>query len=138
MLDYTYKTPNKAELRTFAFILSAGVMILFGLLFPWIADRKISLYSWPWGFALVFCLIGIIIPNTLKGLHKAWLKVGLLLGWINTKILLSIVFFALLLPVSLIFKIIRKDPMQRKLDSSLDSYRVESQQPKTENLEKPF
>ena len=59
------------------------------------------------------------------------------LGWINTRIILSLIFFLVVLPTGLIMRLSR-DPMRRKWDKAVTSYRIESKQPKTENLKRPY
>lgn len=43
------------------------------------------------------------------------------LGWVNTRIILSLVYFIIFTPMALFFKIIGKDPMDRRFES-VDSY----------------
>lgn len=129
---------ERKELRDFGLIMAAGLIGLFGLLFPWWGERSIQFLSWPWLAGAAFALVAFIAPQLLAPLHKIWMKIGHILGWINSRIILGLVFFALFLPVSLFFKLAGKDPMARKLDKSVKSYRVNSKQPKPENLEKPF
>lgn len=44
----------------------------------------------------------------------AWMQLGKGLGWINGKILLSVVFFIFLVPVALIYQATRKNPLNLK------------------------
>lgn len=129
-------TPDKTELRKFGFILAGGLIGIFGLLFPWLGER--SLPWWPFIAGGVFALAGLVMPAALGPVYRVWMKIGHVLGWINTRIILGVVFFLIFLPVSLIFRVIGKDPMARKLDDETTSYRVESHQPQTDHLEKPF
>ena len=56
-----------------------------------------------------------------KKLYKAWMKFAHLLGWVNTRIILTLVYFLIMTPLALIFKVVGKDPMNRKLGGQ-DSY----------------
>ncbi|RTZ57926.1 MAG: sxtJ [Gammaproteobacteria bacterium] len=134
----THTQPTTRELREFGLIMAAGLIGLFGLLFPWWGDRPITLLSWPWIIGGAFAVAALLFPRMLGFLYKIWMKIGLVLGWINSRIILGLVFFVLFLPVSLFFKLTGKDPMARKLDKMTKTYRVNSKQPKPENLEKPF
>jgi len=130
--------PEKRELRDFGLIMAGGLVGLFGLLFPWMGDRPIQLTTWPWMAAAAFAACGLLLPQVLAPLYKVWMKIGAVLGWINSRIILGLVFFVLFMPVSMLFRLLGKDPMARKLEQTATSYRVESKQPKPENLEKPF
>lgn len=124
------------ELRSFGFIFAAGLVLIFGLFIPWLADRAWP--QWPWIAAGVFVLLALVFPPALKPLNKLWLKIGHVLGWVNTRIILGLVFFVLFVPVHLLFVLFRNDPMARKLDASAPSYRVISEQAPTKQLERPF
>ena len=141
-METNHKEPNPKELRDFGLIMAGGLIGLFGLLFPvvlpWLGDKPVQFIIWPWIVGAAFAAAALLAPRVLTPLYKVWMKIGEVLGWINSRIILGLVFFALFLPVSLFFKLAGKDPMARKLDKSMKSYRVNSKQPKPENLEKPF
>jgi hypothetical protein len=60
------------------------------------------------------------------------------LGWINTRIILGLVFFTMFAPVALVLRIFGKDPLHRKLDEKAETYRVASTKLPRERMEKPF
>lgn len=57
----------------------------------------------------------------LKAFYNVWMKFAHALGWVNTKIILSIVYFLIFTPIALFFRLIGKDPMDRRFES-VDSY----------------
>lgn len=65
------------------------------------------------------------------------MRVGIALSKITTPIVLTLVFFVVIFPTSLLMRLFRKDPMRRSFDESA-SYRVVSRQPSVKNLEKPY
>jgi hypothetical protein len=65
---------------------------------------------------LVFTSLGIgvssvFIPAAAWAIEWAWLKLALGLGWINSRILLSIIYFVFLLPIAWISRLFTKDPL---------------------------
>ena len=124
------------ELRSFGLILAGGLCLFFGILIPWIWDFAAPM--WPWIAGGAFAGLGLIAPVALKPLYKVWMLLGFILGWINTRLLLGLVFFILLMPTGLIMRLFGGDPMRRKPDAHLNSYRVESNKVPVERLEKPF
>lgn len=56
---------------------------------------------------LIFLLSGMLSAFILR----IWWKLAHILGWINSRILLSAVFFLLLLPISLISRLFTGDPL---------------------------
>jgi len=123
-------------LREFGLVFAAGLVLFFGLLLPWIWDKPWP--AWPWIGAAAFAGAGLILPRALKPLYIAWMKIGHVLGWINTRIILGIVFFLVFLPVALLFRVTGHDPMRRKLDLGVSSYRQPSETLPPERMEKPF
>jgi len=138
--------------REFALTTGAIVIGLFGILIPviiWmVTDREtISFpswpmafpFSWPWIIGGVLAVWGLIAPITIAPLYKAWMTFGLFMGtYIMTPLIMSLVFYGMFMPMGLLMRLFGKDGMARKLDAAADTYRVNSDQPKTKNLEKPF
>ncbi|MBN8577722.1 MAG: hypothetical protein J0L66_12325 [Cytophagales bacterium] len=64
--------------------------------------------------AILIGIITIFIPIAAKGIEWVWLKLAHVLGWINSKILLSIIFFLFLLPIAILSRLFTKDPLKLK------------------------
>ena len=128
---------DKQGLRKFGLITGAIVVGLFGLLLPWLLGINWPL--WPWYLAGALWVLAIIIPVALNPIYHVWMRFGLILGWINTRIILGLVFYVFFTPFALILKVLGKDPMSRKLNASINSYRVPSNnhQPR-EHMGRPF
>ena len=93
---------------------------------------------WPWILCGVLIVWASIAPASLRPAYKVWMRFGLLMSRITTPLILGILFFGLITPISFILSLMKRDPLFRKLDSQLDSYRVKSRLLKKHNLEKPF
>ena len=57
--------------------------------------------------------------------YRAWMKLAHVLAWINTRILLGVVFFVILTPIRGVMALFRRDPLQRRLDRKATSYWTE-------------
>lgn len=128
--------PGRKELRDFAFIIGGMTAVFFGLLLPWIWDLVYPV--WPWIVTAIATVWGLVHPPSLKPLYWLWMKLALILGWINTRIILSIVFYVVILPFGLVMRLFGKDPMHRTFSDKMQSYRVKSNQPNTDHLDRPF
>lgn len=64
--------------------------------------------------ALVVGLLAIFIPLAAKAIEWLWLKLALLLGWTNSRILLSVIYFGFLMPIAFISRAFTKDPLTLK------------------------
>ena len=129
---------SNKELRNFGLILGAGVAIFFGVAFPLLRDRSIDPTSWPWYLALTLAAVAMALPALLRPVHAVWMRIGAVLGFVNTRIILGIIYLTIFTPIAMILKLLGKDPMRRTFDPKAASYRTDSRQPKPENLNRPY
>ena len=123
------------EIRSFGLIFSLLVVFIFGGLMPLLLNQSISV--WPFVVGTVTALLALLAPSALRPLHSLFIKLGTLLGFINTRILLFIIFFGLFLPVSIIMWLVRRDLLGKK-PSTNDSYRKPSQPRPRDHFERPY
>lgn len=109
------------ELRTFG-LLVGGIFLAIGL-WPAIV-RGDNMRLWALGLGGGLASLGAAFPMSLKHIHAVWMKVGHMLGAINTKILLGIVFYGLITPMGLIMRLVGKDFMGLTFASDASTYRV--------------
>lgn len=126
---------STTDLRSFGLITSALLILFFVVLIPWIWDLSRPL--WPWIVAVVLSLAALAVPDGLRPIYRVWMRFAEILGWINTRIILGLIFYVIFVPFGFLMRLVR-DPMRRKLDQHADSYRVPSPGPKPDNMEKPF
>jgi len=67
--------------------------------------------------AAVIGVLSIAIPAAGDLIVKGWYKIAEVMGAINGKILLSIVFFIVLVPVAILSKLGKKNPLALKRES---------------------
>lgn len=115
-----------------------GVMLvlIFWLMIPWLWELKRPL--WPFYAAAFFIVTGLVLPIVLKPIHRLWMMLGTVLGWINQRLILGLIFYVFILPMGLVLKLLRRDALSRKLDKTTASYRIPSQQLTSDNLNKPY
>jgi len=70
------------------------------------------------GGLLVF---GLILPQALRPVEKAWMTMAMGLAWVNTRILLTLLFYVVFAPVGLMMRMLR-DPLNRKFPDDSRSY----------------
>ena len=108
------------QLREFGLIISLGVPLAFGLVFPKIAGHDFQQWTLYVGF--IALLLGIIKPSLLFYPYKAWILIGEILGWINSRIILGLIFIIILQPLAICMKISGYDPL-RKYKNKGNSYK---------------
>ena len=78
---------------------------------------------------LVMGALGLIVPALLVPFYKVWMRyVTAPLGFVNTRIILGIVFFLVLTPMALIARVFGKDRLRRAPLPKGESYWVPREQ----------
>ena len=85
---------------------------------------------WSLIISIVFLLLGILNSKILTPLNKMWFKFGILLGNVIAPIVMSIIFFLIVTPTSLLMKLFGKDILGIKKNRS-KSYWIEKSGPKS-------
>ena len=127
---------TQKELRNFGFILASIFMALFGVLIPLLKHQASPM--WPWILGSALLAFAFFLPKLLQLIYVPWMKLGALLGWINTRIILGFLFFAIITPMSLILRVIKYDPLKRKFDTNATTYRIESNSESIKHMERPY
>ena len=107
--------------RAFALVFAIFFALL-GLAPLW---KKQAVRPWALALALLFLAIGIFRPAWLHPLNQAWSKLGLLLGRIVSPIVMGLLFFLVVAPIALLFRLMGKDPLRLSFDSAVSSYWIE-------------
>lgn len=106
---------KRKELRNFGFIIG---FIFTGIgLFPLIKGNDINNYFFAAG--LILLVFAALLPSLLSPFYRVWMRIGHLLGKVNSFILMSIIFYFIVTPMKVLLLIFSK---QKKF-----SYRLNSQ-----------
>ena len=70
----------------------------------------------------IFLLLGLINSKLLTPLNKLWIKLGEVLGVIIAPIVMALVYFVILTPVSIIVRVFGKDLLGIKFNKKVNSY----------------
>lgn len=63
------------------------------------------------GVALALVGIGLFVPPLAKLFHRVWMWIAVKLGWINSRILLTLVYFLMFVPYKIVSRIFGRDPL---------------------------
>ena len=72
--------------------------------------------------SLFFLIFGLINSKILSPFNKAWVKFGEILGLIIAPIIMALVYFIILTPISLILRMFGKDLLGLKFIKKQDTY----------------
>ena len=96
--------------------------------YPLIKGGEIRI--WSLIIALIFLILGIINSKLLTPLNKIWFRFGILLGNFVSPIIMGIVFFIVVTPVSLILRLLGKDVLSLKKNNKR-TYWIDKSDPKS-------
>ena len=103
---------------------SFGILffIIFLLIALWPLINSQSIRLWALGIASIFLVLGIINSKILTPVKKSWIKFGEILGLIIAPMVMALVYFIFLTPISLILRLFGKDLLGIKFNKKIDSY----------------
>ena len=81
-------------------------------LFPLFKNENIRV--WSLIIAIIFLILGLLNSKFLTPLNKIWFKFGILLGNFVSPIVMSIVFFVIVTPTSIIMRVLGKNLLNLK------------------------
>lgn len=130
---------DSAGLRRFG-LTTAGIVIgLFGLVLPLLTGHPYP--TWPWIVSSLLAGWALVAPASLDIIYQPWMKVGAVLGWINTRIILGIVFVLIIVPLGKLLRLINERKVARMISGfnrSAASYWIAADSHHHPNMEKPF
>ena len=92
------------SLRKFG-LMVGGVFFVLGAIMLW----RHRAAGWPLtSIGAVLIVLGGILPVTLKWVHTGWMIIALMLGWVVTRVLLTIVFYLVVTPIGLLQRLLGK------------------------------
>lgn len=113
-----YPPPTRTELRKFGLLLGA-IFWLIGFA-PMRKHLDPRIWALATGSTLLFFTAAF--PPGLAPIRRIWLMLGEVLGAINSRILLSFIFFFIVTPVGWIKRLFGADPLAYKTDARLETY----------------
>lgn len=112
--------PTRKELRKFSFLFFAVCLIAGGISYY----KGSTLWWWLAGGAALFLLAGVFTPAVLRPFYFLWMKFATALGWINTRLLLGIIYLLIFTPAGIFVRLLRRDPLKLRFDRSAATYWV--------------
>ncbi|MBK8303281.1 MAG: hypothetical protein IPK98_07735 [Chloracidobacterium sp.] len=108
MLKKDPKLVTRIEARKTALIVAAVLTAIAAFLLY----RGRTTNAWIFGgVALTLVIVGLFVPSLAKIFHRVWMWIAVKLGWINSRILLTLVYFLMFVPYKIVSRIVGRDPL---------------------------
>ncbi|NUM72825.1 hypothetical protein HUU40_00545 [candidate division KSB1 bacterium] len=111
---------TKPALHKFGLAFGTGLLIIASVLV--LKERSAFLYFIFAG--IVFTALGLAVPILLKPVYKVWMSFAVVMGFIMTRVILTVIFYGLFTPISLLAKLFGKDLLDEHWDENTKTYWV--------------
>lgn len=127
---------DTAKLRKFGFTVGG---VFSALLVVFVLRHKHHVPFYVSAVAGPSLLLGALVyPRALAPVERGWSLLAHALGFVNTRILLALVFFVVLAPIALVMRAIGKDPLDRRRDRRLPTYWRTRDPAEPDRLTRPY
>ncbi len=91
-------------------------MLLFAALSLWRSHLlRAELFA---GIGAMLVLLALLAPSWAIPFHVAWMKFAAVLGYINSRIILSLMYYGVMAPIGVILRLTGRDPLHRRRGAS--------------------
>ena len=104
--------------KSFGIVFSIFFLIIF--FYQFLFKQNFNIYYLK--ISLIFLLLAFFYSKILSIPNFIWTKIGLLLGVIVSPIVMYLIYFLVLFPISILLKLFNKDLLKLKISKNIDSY----------------
>ena len=116
---------EKSDLRKFGITVGIILMIVAGVLF-WKEKESFQILLTA---GVTLLILGVVIPVVLKPIYWVWMIFATIIGWIMTRVILSLLYYMIITPIGFIPRLFGKQFIElnwNKTDSTYWKYRSKS------------
>ena len=103
---------SKKQLREFGLLIGFGFPIIIGWLLPFLFGHEFR--AWTLWVGVPALILVVTAPRLLRQPYKAWMALGHALGFINSHIILGLVFIVVLQPIAYVMRLTGHDPLRKR------------------------
>ena len=108
---------GRKDLKKFGF--TVGFILMMIGFFLFVREKDSFIYFLSTG--LLFVGLGIITPVVLKPVYKFWMTFAIIIGWVMTRVVLSVLFYLIISTIGIFARLVGKDFLSLKSKNN-DSY----------------
>ncbi len=118
MIEPTFKTgearaagPTRAEARKTALVVAA----VLASVAAWNLYRgRLTVVYVTGAVALALVAAGLFVPAVSVRFHNAWMRLAAVLGYVNSRVLLGLMYYGVFTPYGLVSRLAGRDPLGRR------------------------
>ena len=109
--EATVTEVTDAQARKTVAVVAAVLM----LIAAWYLYRgRLNLVAVLGGLGLALLLTGLLLPAFARRFHVIWMRAASILGWVNSRILLSLMYYGVFTPYGIVSRLVGRDPLRRR------------------------
>ncbi|WP_414827568.1 SxtJ family membrane protein [Alteromonas sp. H39] len=140
MNNFWLPTVSKSDLpalRQFGLGMALMLTLLFCLLLPWAFDVPVPLLIIP--AVVVLLALALVRAGLLYWPYRGWMAIASILNFVNTRVIMAMAYFLLIVPIGLLMKSLGKLQYTRRPSRDTSTYWVSRDtSPAKNNLKEPF
>lgn len=114
--------PSHKDIRIFGAVFWVGCALIAGFLY----SRELKEAAlWVGGAGIGIGVLALLVPLLAKPFYFLWMMIGFVMGSIMSRVILILIFYVVLTPVALVFRLIKRDALRLKKTSESGTYWVE-------------
>ena len=122
-------------LKSFGLTIGFLIVVIGGFFFY----NKNELFVYFFSIGLIFICLSLIAPTVLKPIHKIWMTFAIIIGWVMTRVILSILFYLIISTIGIFARIVGKDFLNLKSKSNESYWNIRNKEDElNQDYEKQF
>lgn len=113
--------PDPASIRGFFWVLVLVPLSIAGLRIWW-HDGAVDLLDQVLGSVAGLVLISRLFTPVIRVEYQVWMSIALVLGFIASTVILSVLFYILISPVGMVMRLVGHDPLNKTFRSAEKTY----------------
>jgi membrane-associated phospholipid phosphatase len=109
---------DKKSLRKFGITMGIALLVIAALIMARHKQNALVAVT----ISMLFFVFTFSLPILLKPIYIFWMRLAFILGWINTRLILIIMFYLVFTPIGLVIKLFGLDLLDRKIEKEKHSY----------------
>jgi len=101
--------PTRAEIARFGGTIALGLVII-AIVRRHAAGDTLGVNLLIAGAAL-FALACVVAPQAMSVVYRWWMRLAEALAWVNTRVLLIVIFYIVVTPIGLVMRLFRRSPL---------------------------
>lgn len=113
------------EMKKFGFTLAIALAALAALIYFFSSQPSRAL--WPGCLGVALLILALLFPRALRSVRLMWMACATVLGYFMSRLILTVIFFLIIVGIRIIMTIIGKDILHKSLETQKESYWIQRQ-----------